>query len=131
MKTLGGGVCELVILDGLKSKTASNSNDPPKSFHTKDIFVAHPDIPDSWKHVGRLDDRVTLVNGEKVQPLPIEDRIKKDRRVREAVVFGIGRALPGLLAFRNDKSERFSDDQFIDAIWAAIKHANSKAEKFA
>lgn len=68
MKSVGGGVCELVILDGLKSKITSNSNDPPSSYHTKDLFVAHKNISGSWKYVGRLDDRVTLVKGEKVLP---------------------------------------------------------------
>ena len=47
MKPLGGGVCELVLLDGLKSKTASNSNNPPNSYHTKDLFVTHKNISDS------------------------------------------------------------------------------------
>ncbi|CAF9941432.1 MAG: hypothetical protein ALECFALPRED_009109 [Alectoria fallacina] len=130
MKPVGGGVCELVILDGLKSKIASNSNDPPNSYHTKDLFVAHKKVSDSWKHVGRLDDRVTLVNGEKISTLPIEGRIRQDRRIRETVVFGIGRAIPGLLLFRSHESEHLSDDDFIDAIWAAVEDANSKAESF-
>ena len=76
MKPVGGGVCELVILDGLKSKITSNSTDPPKSYHTKDLFMASIAISDSCKHFGRLDDRVTLVNGEKVLPLSIEGRIR-------------------------------------------------------
>lgn len=130
MKPVGGGVCELVILDGLKSKIAYNSNDPPSSYHTKDLFVAHKKVSDSWKHVGRLDDRVTLVNGEKISTLSIEGRIRQDRRIREAVVFGIGRAIPGLLLFRSHESEHLSDDDFIDAIWAAVEDANSKAESF-
>ncbi len=130
MKPFGGGVCELVILDGLKSKITSNSNDPPNSYHTKDLFVAHKRISDSWKYVGRLDDRVTLVNGEKIQPLSIEGRIRQDRSIREAVVFGIGRAIPGLLLFRSGQSAHLSDGDFIDAVWAAVEDANSKAETF-
>ena len=130
MKPNGGGVCELVILDGLKSKIASNSNDPPNSYHTKDLFVAHEKVSDSWKHVGRLDDRVTLANGEKISTGPIEGRIRQDRRIQEAVLFGIGRPIPGLLVFRSHESEHFSDDDFIDAIWAVVEDANSKAERF-
>ncbi|KAL9123590.1 MAG: hypothetical protein Q9175_008325 [Cornicularia normoerica] len=130
MKPVSGGVCELVILDGLKSKITSNSSNPPKSYHTKDLFMAHKNISDSWKYVGRLDDRVTLVNGEKILPLSIEGRIRQDYRIREAVVFGIGRAVPGLLLFRNDESQHLSDGDFIDAIWAAVADANSKAESF-
>ena len=131
MKPVSGGVCELVILDGLKSKITSNSNDPSNSYHTKDLFVAHETISDSWKYVGRLDDRVTLVKGEKILPLPIEGRIRQDRRIREVVVFGNERAMLGLLVFRNHESEHLSDIDFIDAIWAAVEDANSKAENFA
>ena len=130
MKPVGGGVCELIILDDLKSKIASNSNHPPNSHHTKDLFVAHKKVSDSWKYVGRLDDRVTLVNGEKISTLPIEGRIRQDRRIREAVVFGDGRAIPGLLLFRSHESEHLSDDDFIDAVWVALEDANSKAESF-
>ena len=131
MKAVGHGIFELVLLDGLTSKIASNSDDPPKSFYTKDLFVEHHDIKGSWKHVGRLDDRVTLVNGEKVLPLPIEGRVRQDHRLREAIVFGIGKAMPGLLAFRNDESQHLSDGDFVDAIWAAVEDANGRAESFA
>ena len=130
MKPIGGRVYELVILDGLKSKTTTNSDDPPSSYHTKDLFVAHEFIPDAWKHIGRLDDRVTLTNGEKVLPLPIEGRIRQESTVREAVVFGIGRAAPGLLVFRSDESRDSSDDEFIEKIWPAVQDANSRAESF-
>lgn len=93
--------------------------------------MAHTTISDSWKQDGRLDDRVTLVNGEKFQPLPMEGRIRKDSRIREAVIFGIGRAMPGLLAFRSDESEHLLDVELIDVIWPAVEDANSRAESFA
>ena len=66
MKPISSGVCELVILDGLESKIAANSSNPPNSFSTKDLFVAHETISGSWKYIGRVDDRVTLGNGEKI-----------------------------------------------------------------
>ena len=130
MKEIGGGVHELVILDGLKSKIACNSKDPPNSFHTKDLFVAHHTIPDSWKYIGRLDDRLTLTSGEKVLPLPTEGRIRQDPRVREAVVFGTGRTFPGLLLFRSEEFDHLLDSDFIDAIWTVIEDANTRAEIF-
>lgn len=85
MKPVSDDLYELVVLDGYKSKVVSNSDDPPRSFHSNDLFSPHPIIPDAWKHIGRIDDRVTLVNGEKVLPLPIEGRIRSDRLVSEAV----------------------------------------------
>ncbi|RDW80543.1 hypothetical protein BP5796_05241 [Coleophoma crateriformis] len=77
MKPVGGNLYELVVLDGHVGKWASNSDDPPNSWYTNDLFEAHPSIPNAWKFIGRSDDRVTLSNGEKVLPLPIEGRIRQ------------------------------------------------------
>ncbi|KAE9366838.1 putative NRPS-like enzyme [Stipitochalara longipes BDJ] len=130
MKPIDGPMCECVVLDGHKGKMTSNSNDPPNSFHTKDLFIAHASIPNAWKFVGRLDDRVTLTNGEKVLPLPIEGRIQQDPLVREAVVFGIDRPVPGLLLFRAEAARGLSDEEFLESVWLAIVDANSRAEGF-
>jgi hypothetical protein len=130
MKPIDGEICECVVLDGHKGKMMSNSNDPPNSFHTKDLFIAHPTIPNAWKFIGRLDDRVTLTNGEKVLPLPIEGRIQQDALVKEAVVFGVDRPVPGLLLFRAKSAEELSDDEFLGQVWPAIEDANSRAEGF-
>ena len=130
MKPIDGPICECVVLDGHKGKMTSNSNDPPNSFHTKDLFIAHPSIPNAWKFVGRLDDRVTLTNGEKVLPLPIEGRIQQDPLVREAAVFGIDRPVPGLLLFKAESARDLSDEVFLERVWPAVEDANSRAEGF-
>ena len=123
MRPVDGEVCECIVLDGHKGKLKSNSDDPPNSWHTNDLFVAHPTIPNAWKFVGRLDDRVTLTNGEKVLPLPIEGRIQQDPLVKEAVVFGVDRPAPGLLLFRAKAAEGLSDEEFVERVWPAIEDA--------
>ena len=77
MKPLGDETYECVFLHGLPSLVASNSDDPPQSFHSKDIFLRHPTM-DAWKQIGCLDDRLTLTNGKKVLPVPMEGRIRQD-----------------------------------------------------
>jgi acyl-CoA synthetase (AMP-forming)/AMP-acid ligase II len=129
MKPIDENTYELVLLKGLKAKIFSNSDTPPESFHSRDLFEPHSTIPNAWKYVGRLDDRVTLVNGEKVLPLPIEGLIRESPLVKEAVVFGIGRAVPGILIFRNHGSD-MSDDEFLDSIWPVVEKANKRAEGF-
>lgn len=129
MKPLGDDTYECVYLDGLEALVASNSDDPPKSFHSKDIFVKHPKM-DAWKHIGRLDDRLTLLNGEKVLPVPMEGRIRQDSLIRECCIFGTGKSIPGIFVFRNDDSRDMSDEDFIDAIWPTVQKANAKAESF-
>jgi acyl-CoA synthetase (AMP-forming)/AMP-acid ligase II len=130
MRPVGGGICECIVLDGLKTKAVTNSNDPPNSFHTSDLFVAHPTIPDAWKFVGRSDDRVTLLNGEKVLPLPIEGAIVQDLLVKEAVVFGVDRPVPGLLLFRSKAASDLTEQQFLDCVWPTIEKANQHSEAF-
>ena len=129
MKPLGDDTYECIYLHGLEALVSSNSDDPPKSFHSKDIFVQHPKL-NAWKHIGRLDDRLTLINGEKVLPIPMEGRLRQDPLVRECCIFGAGRSIPGILVFRNNDSRHMSDGNFVDAIWPTVQKVNAHAESF-
>jgi hypothetical protein len=131
MYPIGDGLYECVYLKGHPALSTSNSDDPaPGSWHSKDVFMPHPTIPDVWKYATRIDDRITLINGEKVLPLPIEGRIREDELVREAVVVGVDKAIPGLLIFRATAGDHLSDDDYLDAIWPSIADANTRAEGF-
>ncbi|KIV99895.1 uncharacterized protein PV09_08558 [Verruconis gallopava] len=129
-KPIEDNIFELVVLDGWKSKVASNSDNPPNSFYTSDLFTPHKTIPNAWKYVSRNDDRITLVNGEKVLPIPFENRLRKDPLIKEALLFGVGKALPGLFVIPSEKAVAMTKSQFLDAIWPTIAAANSKAEAF-
>ncbi|KAJ5604808.1 hypothetical protein N7510_009962 [Penicillium lagena] len=139
MDEISPGVFECVALDSLPSKGPSNSKppysakNPENSFRTADLFTRHPDPQKSnyYKYLSRLDDRITLVNGEKVLPIPIEGRVREEPLVQECVVFGFQRTVPGALIFRApDKAPDMSDDDFLEAIWPAVEAANSRAETF-
>ncbi|KAI1737362.1 hypothetical protein F4680DRAFT_451172 [Xylaria scruposa] len=130
MDEVAPGLYECVALDGLKSKSTVNSDDPPGSFRTRDLFAPHPTEPGLWKYVCRLDDRFTLINGEKVLPISIEGRIRQEECVKEAVVFGEGKSYPGVLIFRADAAAHMSDEEFLEAVWPAVEAANSRAETF-
>lgn len=126
---------EFVFLENHPGRLYSgmtNSDDPPNSFHSRDLYTPHKTIKNAWKFLGRLDDRVTLINGEKVLPLPIEGRVRQHKLVKEAVVFGIGRATPGLLLLKSQatQDEGLSDDEFIKLVWPTVEDANREAEGF-
>lgn len=127
---VGNDQYEFVFLKDYPDRVVANSEDPPDSFHSKDIFTRHSTIPSAWKYVTRVDDRVTLLNGEKVLPLPIEGRIRQHALVREVVVFGIGKAVPGILLFRTEDAEDLADTEFVDQVLPAIDEANRHAESF-
>ena len=132
MSPAGKNQYEFVYLQGHPALSTSELNDDPLpgSWHSKDIFTPHPSIPDAWKYVTRIDDRVTLLNGEKVLPLPIEGRIREDKLVREAAVVGVDRSIPGLLVFRASDTDSISVEAYLDAIWPSVADANSRAEAF-
>lgn len=132
MAPAGDDLFEFVYLKGHPALSSLEVNDDPMpgSWHSKDVFTPHPSIPDVWKYVTRIDDRVTLVNGEKVLPLPIEGRMREDEVVREAAVVGVDRSIPGLLVFRTADADSMSDEAYLDAIWPSVADANSRAEAF-
>lgn len=131
MQPVGNGQYESVFLKGHPALSASAAGgEPDGSWRSRDIFEPHPTIPDAWKYITRLDDRVTLINGEKVLPLPIEGRVRECELVREAVVVGIDRTHPGLLVFRSYLADELSDSEYVDAIWPTVQDANSRAEGF-
>lgn len=124
------GIFELVVLDGLPTKTIANSDDPPNSFRTRDTFVKHDSIPDAWKYLGRLDDRVTLFNGEKVLPVPYEHRVRQNELVQDCLVFGVGQAFPGLLIIPSEHAKNHTAAELLDILWPTIEDANQRAEQF-
>ncbi|KAI1446874.1 L-aminoadipate-semialdehyde dehydrogenase [Annulohypoxylon stygium] len=127
---IGEGLYECVVLDGLPTKLCSNSDDPPNSFHTRDIFVPHPTIPLAFKYMSRLDDRVTLVNGEKVLPIPFEHRLRQHELVEEALIFGVNKAFPGLLIFPSEKAKGMRKEDLVNKLRPVIEAGNDAAEKF-
>jgi hypothetical protein len=70
------------------------------------------------------------MNGEKVLPLPIEGCIKQHPLVREAVVVGISRAIPGLLIFCSEDTKFMQDSDIVDEIWPVVQMANASSEQF-
>jgi hypothetical protein len=130
MAPRGPNTFECVVLDGLPSKVVSNCDDPPRSFNTSDLFSPHPAVRNAWKYLGRLDDRVTLVNGEKVLPIPYEHQIREHELVREACVFGVGRALPGLIIVPSEKALGMSKEDLLDSLGPVVAAANARVESF-
>ena len=61
-------------MDGWAGKVKNNN--PDNSYSTSDLFIPHPTREGAYKFVGRLDDTLVQVNGEKTQPLSIELTLK-------------------------------------------------------
>ncbi|KAI1372870.1 acetyl-CoA synthetase-like protein [Hypoxylon crocopeplum] len=128
---LDEGVYESVYLKSHPALMISNSNDPPGSFHSGDLFSPHPTIDWAWKYIARSDDRITLLSGEKILPLNMEGTIRESPLVRDALMVGNDRLVPGLLVFRSTAAAGLSGDEFIEAIKPYLDKANMIADEFA
>ncbi|KAI8952327.1 acetyl-CoA synthetase-like protein [Xylaria longipes] len=132
-KKVGEGVYEAVYLKSHPAlmSSSSNSNDPPGSFHSRDLYAPHPTIENAWKYIARDDDRITLLNGEKILPLGMEGAVRESPLVRDGLMVGNDRLVPGLLLFRSAAAADLSDDEVIDAVWPMIEAANEIMDEHA
>lgn len=123
------GIYELVVLDGLKSKVASNR--PDGAYATKDLFTPHPTRPNAWKYYARLDDTITLVNGEKAVPNLFEHEVRTNPNVSEAIVFGAGKPRLGMMIVPSAVTKGFDPEVILGSILASLEKANKEAPGYA
>lgn len=123
------GIYELVALDGLPSKVASNR--PDGSYATKDLFTPHPTTPNAWKYYARLDDTIVLLNGEKHVPTAFEQMIRDNVNVTEAVLFGSGRPRVGMLLIPSKATIGMTEEQVLQIVTTVINQANEDAPGYA
>lgn len=123
----GDNLYECIVLPGWPAKVASNL--PDGSYATKDLFEPHPTIEKAWKYIARLDDTITLLNGEKFNPVMMEGTIRSHRAVTETVVFGSNRPYSGMLIV--PKIEGMSQSEVVEEIWPVVETANKTAEAYA
>ncbi len=124
-----GDAYVVVVADGWKSKVISNQ--PDGSYATRDLWVRHPEKSDRFKYVGRLDDWIVLVNGEKINPVQFEHTVQSDEHVAEAVVFGAGQVAAGLIIVPAKGHDSLSEDEYLKLVQPTIDAANAGAEAYA
>ncbi|KUL86230.1 hypothetical protein ZTR_08387 [Talaromyces verruculosus] len=129
MEERSPGIYELCVLPGWPSKVASNRDDD--SYATKDLFEPHPTIPNAWRYYARLDDTLVLENGEKVNPLLIEDVARDNPNVTDVVAFGANKPYVGVFLVPAKTSTVKSDEELVDLIWPAIDACNEKMPAYA
>lgn len=125
----GRRLYHLVVLPGLKQKVFSDR--PDGSYGTKDLFQRHPTQEGLWKFCARKDDIVVLVNGEKADPIPLEEAVTASPNVKAAVAFGAGRDTLGLIVVRSDRAAALSHEHFLSSIRAELEVGNSRVPAYA
>ena len=123
------GIYELIALDGLPSKVASNR--PDGSYATKDLFTPHPTTPNAWKYYARMDDTIVLLNGEKHVPTSFEQMIRDNVNVAEAVLFGSSKPRVCMLLIPSDATIGMTEEQVLQLVTPAINQANEDTPGYA
>ncbi|KDQ12770.1 hypothetical protein BOTBODRAFT_410115 [Botryobasidium botryosum FD-172 SS1] len=128
-KPLGDGKFELY--------PASCATHIPSVFHTeidgvpayatKDIVIQHPQYPNKYAHAGRVDDLIVLGDAYQFYPVPLENIIKLDPRVKGVLLLGHGKPRTGLLiepVDTIDASDHPAVSSYRDAIWEIVEKVN-------
>lgn len=125
----GGGVYHLVVKSGLESKFFATR--PDGSYDTKDLFRPHPTDPKKWKYVSRKDDTIVLVNGEKANPVPLEEAVKQHPDVQMAVGFGTQRDFLGMMVIPELHAASVPKQEMVERIWPRLEGANKIVPAYA
>lgn len=101
-----------------------------QEYPSRDIFVRHPskDKPNLWKWLARADDIIVFLNGEKTNPISMEQHIaSRSQGVTAVLVAGAQRFQAALLVEPVSEREVVSPSEraaFIEEIWPTIEEAN-------
>ncbi|KAI6779874.1 uncharacterized protein J7T54_001962 [Emericellopsis cladophorae] len=122
----GDGLSELVVKPSWPCLVKTNRDD--RSYATSDLFEPHPTIANAWRYHSRADAQITLANGKKFDPSPVEASIVASSRLLvDALVFGGGREYAGALLFVKD-DESATDEDVMNELWPVIRDLNNASQ---
>ena len=139
-----GGIYELVIRrqEGLEDKGVGVVNTQPAfsirgqdglaftEYRTRDLFIRHPTVIDAWRWQARVDDIIVFLNGEKTNPISMEQHIVARNLgvVGGVLVVGTQRLQAALLVEPVARVSTTADQAaLVEEIWPTIQEANSAA----
>ncbi|KAJ6002607.1 acetyl-CoA synthetase-like protein [Penicillium sp. IBT 35674x] len=98
-----------------------------QEYQTNDLMVRHPTKADLWRPSARVDDVIVFLNGEKTNPVSMEQHIIAcNSDVTGCLVAGAQRFQAALIIERGEKPAE-SRDKIIEDLWPSIEQANSSA----
>ncbi|KAI1130967.1 putative NRPS-like enzyme [Nemania abortiva] len=97
-----------------------------EEYRTHDLFEPHPTVADVWAWRARTDDIIVFLNGEKTNPVTMEQSIvAKNPEVTGAIVVGAQRFQAALLIEPAGQITSTADQAaLIERIWPSIHEAN-------
>lgn len=129
------GISELVMrsqpsLERTQTTFSIRGKSQLAEYRTGDLFAPHPTVPDAWSWKARADDIIVFLNGEKTNPVSMEQHItaRSPDLISGAIVIGTKRFQAALLiepisAIQNTAQEA----ALIERVWPSIEEANRHA----
>ncbi|KAI0188770.1 putative NRPS-like enzyme [Xylaria flabelliformis] len=98
-------------------------------YRTRDLFEPHPTIPDTWRWRARADDIIVFLNGEKTNPVSMEQFVVANNPtlVSGAIVIGVQRFQAALIIEPKDLTANMSMAEkaaLIERVWPSVLEAN-------
>lgn len=94
-------------------------------WRTRDLYRPHPTRPHYWIYHGRADNIIVFSNGEKLNPVTIEEIVTDHPALKGALVVGSQRFQAGL--FVEPVQPPATDDDaraLLDSVWPLVEKAN-------
>ncbi|KAL6853214.1 NRPS-like enzyme [Trichoderma novae-zelandiae] len=101
-------------------------NFPDKQeYVTGDLFQRHETLPDHWKYYGRNDNVIVFSNGEKLNPVTIEDIVVGHPAIKNVLVVGQQRFQPAMILEATVPPKDHAEaEALIDDVWPLVEQAN-------
>ncbi|KAJ6568449.1 putative nonribosomal peptide synthetase [Mycena sp. CBHHK59/15] len=131
----GDGTFECQILTWENHHMSVENLQDVRGYATSDLWVNHPEKKHLWKIVGRIDDVIVHISGEKTVPAPIENIVMSSPYVIGTVMFGREREQAGILietisSLQIDVQNANKVAELRNKLWPLIEEANKIAPAF-
>lgn len=98
-----------------------------KEWSTRDLYRPHPTLPDYWLYHGRSDNIIVFNNGEKLNPVTIEEIVGDHPLLKGAMVVGTQRFQAGLIIEPQSYPQTEEEKRaLLDSAWPLVEKANEE-----
>lgn len=98
-----------------------------KEWSTKDLYRPHPTLADLWIYHGRADNIIVFSNGEKLNPVTIEEIVGDHPDLKGAMVVGAQRFQAGLIVEPQVHPGTEEEKRaLLDNVWPLVEKANEE-----
>jgi thioester reductase-like protein len=123
----GDGLKHLYVTADCPHLAIDVINRPDGGYNSNDLFEEDPDNPGYYIHRGRRDDILLMENGEKTNPVPMENTIRQSPIVKQVAVLGSGRKCTlALISIDTEYAMDYSPEEMISMVHKAVRKANEE-----